>query len=306
MFSKRILTLTAMSVMALALIAASACGSETKSPGGIEHVADDTDSSGKVAAANENDPTTIEPTDPGAVSMGMPIAGDLGAGNEMIVVLDGALSSEGIPDPTDGTRLNDDELFPNGESRGGADPLDTDAVNDLPVLIAEPSTAPAVREDVEISDGLPLASGVINPDSCDNVLPPAPEPFEIITRSTTDAAKTDNAAINTMCTAWYASDLNEHSASVALIAMSSDEAARAHYELLRSQFTEGGIMFDEQRSGNQDSLTATIDQGGIGAMTVVRVGANLISAHNGPASDQKAWNFSWLLEIAYDTLDRLQ
>jgi hypothetical protein len=300
----RFITLAAMSIMALALVAASACGSDSKSPGGIEHVADD--AAGKVAAANENDPTTIEPTDPGAVSMGMPIAGDLGADNDMIVVLDGALGSEGIPDPTDGTRLNDDELFPNGESRGGADPLDTDAVNDLPILIAEPSTDPAVGEDVEISDGLPLASGVINPDSCANVLPPASEPFEIKTRSATDSAKSDNPAVITMCTPWYVSDLNEHSASVALITMNSDESAMAHYELLQNEFSQGGIKFDEQRSGNQDSLTATIDQGGIGAMAVVRIGSDLISVHNGPTSDQKEWNINWMLEIAHDTLDRLQ
>ncbi len=306
MFSRRILTVAAMSIMALALIAASACGSETKSPGGIEHVADDTDSSGKVAAANENDPTTIEPIDPGAVSQGMLIAGNVDPDSDMIAVLDGALGSEGIPDPADGTRLNDDELFPNGESRGGADPLDTDAINELPILIAEPETDPAARDDVEISDGLPLAGdSTINPDSCQNVLPHPSEPFELKTLSATDGAKADNPSINTMCTAWYVSDLNEHSVSVALIAMNNDEAATAHYELLHNEFSQGGIEYDEQRSGSQDLLTATIDQGGIGAMVVVRIGPNLISVHNGPTSDQKEWNISWMLEIAHDTLDRL-
>ena len=50
---------------------------------------------------------------------------------------------------------------------------------------------------------------------------------------------------------------------------------------------------------------ATIDQGGIGAMAVVRIGSDLISVHNGPSSDQKEWHIDWMLEIAYDTLDRV-
>ena len=113
MFSKRTLTFSAMSIMALVLIAGSACGSDTQDSK-VASSGDDSDA--QIAAANENDPTTIEPIDPGAVSMGMPIAGDLGADGDMI-----AIGSEGIPDPTDGTRLNDDELFPSGESRDGVD-----------------------------------------------------------------------------------------------------------------------------------------------------------------------------------------
>ncbi len=232
--------------------------------------------------------------------MGMPIAGDFGADSDMI-----AIGSEGVPDPADGTRLNDDELFPNGESRDGADPLDTDNINELPILIGEPITDPADRDDVEISDGLPLANGTINPDSCENVLPHAPEPFEIRTLSATDTAKVGNPDLNTMCTTWYTSDLNEHSASAALITMSTEAAAIAHYELLQSEFSQGGIKFDEERNGKQDLLTATIDQGGIGAMAVVRSGSNLISVHNGPTSDQKEWTLAWMIEIAHDTLDRL-
>lgn len=305
MFTKRIITVSAMSVMALALIAASACGSETKSPGGIEHVADD--AVAKVAAQqDEHEPTTIEPVDPGAdtVAIGQAVE-DGNLENDMIVVLDGAIAvgSEGIPAPTDGTRLNDDELFPNGESRGGADPLDTDNIHELPELEAEPQQDPG---DIEISDPLPLVDGVINPDSCENVLPPAPESFTIKTHSATDPAKSDNPAVETMCTAWYASDIHEHSASIALIAMNGEDAALDHYDLLKSQFTQGGIKFEEQQSRNQDWLTARIDQGGIGEMVVVRIGSNLASVHNGPTSDQKEWNGRWMLEIAHSALERMQ
>jgi hypothetical protein len=295
MITKRILTVGAMSVMALALIAASACGSDTKSPGGIEHVADD--AAGKVAAQDDGNPTTIEPTDP--ASLGMAVE-DGNLENDMIAVLEGeAVGSRGIPDPTGGTRLNDDELFIEGEPRTGADPLDTDNINELPQLIEEPQKDPGNPGDIEVSDGLPLADGsMINPDSCENVLPYAPEPFEIKTLSATDSAKADNPAIHTMCTAWYTSDLIEHSASAALIWMNNEEAAIAHYEMLQSQFAQGGIKYDEKRGTGQDSLTATIDQGGIGAMAIVRIGSNLISV-------QKEWNIDWMMEIAYDTLDRL-
>ena len=216
-----------------------------------------------------------------------------------------AIDSQGAPDPTGGTRLNDDELYPNGESRDGADPLDTDNINDLPILADGPQRDPADTVDIEISDGLPLANGTINPDSCENVLPPAPEPFEIKTLSATDTAKVGNPDLNTMCTAWYTSDLNEHSASAALITMSSEEAAIAHYELVQGEFAQGGIKFEEKRSDSKDLLTAAIDQGGIGAMAIVRIGPNLISLHNGPTSDQKEWSIDWMLEIAHDTLDRV-
>jgi len=288
-----------MSVMALALVAASACGSDNKSPGGIEHVADGDDAAGKVAAQDDHSPTTIEPTDPGTSgSIGMAVPdGDLD--NDMIVVLDGAM------DPADGTRLNDDELFPNGESRGGADPLDTDVIHELPELEVEPQRDPSDSVDIEVSDGLPLADGVINPDSCENVLAHPAEPFELKTHSATDPAKADNPNLNTMCTAWYSSDIHEHSVSIALIAMNGDEASIAHYELLQSEFDQGGIKFDEERSGDQDWLTAKIDQGGIGEMVVLRIGANLVSVHNGPTSDQKAWNAQWMLEIAHSTLERI-
>jgi hypothetical protein len=304
----RFITLFAMSIMALALIGASACGSDTQEADPIEHVAGDSavaaggdgdDSGPKIGAVVENDSTTIEPTDPGVVSQGMPIAGDRGADGDMIVVLDGEM------DPADGTRLNDDELFPDGESRGGADPLDTDVVHDLPILIEEPQKDSENTGDIEVSDGLPLADGTINPDSCENVLPHPSEPFELKTLSATDSAKSDNSNINTMCIAGYSSDIHEHAVSVALVTMNSDEAAIAHYELLQGEFAQGGIKFDEQRSDDRDWLTATIDQGGIGAMAIVRVGSDLISVHNGPTSDQKQWNIDWMLDLADVTLERI-
>lgn len=294
MFSKRILTMSAMSLMAVALLIASACSSETQ----VSEVADSSDDNGAISSQSsggDDRPTTIEPDEPAAIgSEGIPDP-NADTDGSMIAVLDGA-------DADNGTRLSDDELFADGEPRDGAEPLDTDSVHDLSDFADGPVRDPA---DSEISDGLPLAEGVLNPDSCENVLPPAPEPFEIKTRSATDPAKADNAAVETMCTAWYSSDVNENSASLSLIMMSDAEAAIGHYDVLRSQFSQGSIEFEEQRSRSQDWLTTTLDQGGIGSMVVLRIGANLVSVHSGPTSDQKEWSSHWMLDLAHSTLERV-
>ncbi len=90
-----------MSIMAFALVAAIACGSDTD-------VALPASGGGDVNpnVETERDPTNIDPELSG--SMGLPAPGAENT-DEMIVMLDGAL------DPADGeTRLNDDELYVEG------------------------------------------------------------------------------------------------------------------------------------------------------------------------------------------------
>ncbi len=284
-----------MSIMAFALVAAIACGSDTD-------VALPATGGGDANPHVEtgHDPTDIEPELSG--SLGLPAPGAENT-DEMIVMLDGAL------DPADGeTRLNDDELYVEGEPRGGADPdgvigellsIDNDTPNE--------SELPIIDLVKEVADGSGLVtSGLVNPDTCDNALPPPHESLELRTRSTTDVAKADNPAIITMCTAWYAGPRGQNFVSIALIAMNSNEAANTHYELLRSQFSDGGVAFDEQSSRNRDWLTAIVDQGGIGAMAIVRIGSNLASVHNGPTSDQPEWNVGWMLDLADRVVEQLQ
>ncbi len=313
MYSRRLLTLAAMSIMALALIAATACGSDTQDA--IPSARDD--GAANTSVESDLDQTTIEPADTGSTSMGMPAPGAIGV-DEMIVVLDGAMNDE--DGSHDGSRLADGELYVDGEPRRDVNTDDTSVIHERPDIELDPvgtsDDVPSIQpeqEPKEVQDGSGLVNGgfpnpdtLINPDGCENVLAPPTEPFELKIRTATDSAKVDNPAVETMCTAWYTSDVNEHSVSVSLIVMSNEEAASAHYKLLQDQFDVGGIKFDSQRSGSQDWLTATVDQGGIGAMAVLRIGSDLVSVHSGPTSDQKEWSIEWMLEIAHSTLERLQ
>jgi hypothetical protein len=290
--NKRLLTLAAISIMALALIAATACGSDTQdaipASGG--------DSGSIVANEDDHNPTTIEPQLVG--SEGIPNPADLDT-DEVIAVLDGVM------DPADGTRLTDDELYPDGEPRPEIDPdtgiihelLDTDTqTGDDPLTILPVKESPTSGS-ID-SGGFPNPDNLVNPDNCENALPRPEEPFELQTRTATDSAMVGNPAITAMCIAWYTSDTNENFVSTSLITMDSEEAAMAHYEVLQSQFAEGGVEYDEQRSEHTDRLTATADLGGVGTMVIIRVGPNLVSVHNGPTSDQSEWTTDWMLDLA--------
>lgn len=293
---KRFITTAALALMALALIAMAGCASETTE---AQPILDPTAAAQDLQSQqDEHNPTTIEPIEQGSIGIPAPGTDDT---KETIVVLDGALDG-------DAPIADGEQLFIEGESREGADP-DTAVIHELPdgdPNAVDNDDPPAILPVKEVPDGSGLvSSGFPNPDSCENALPPAREPFELKTRSATDSASADNPAITAMCTAWYVSDVDEHSVSVAVITMNSDEAASAHYELLQSQFVDSGVKFDEQRSRNRDWLTATVDQGGIGAMAIVRVGSNLVSVHNGPTSDQPQWNIDWMLDLADSTVERL-
>jgi hypothetical protein len=290
MRTKRLLTLGAMSIMALALIAATACGSDSEP---ARPAADGDDSAPKISAQS-----TVETEPEQSASIGMPAPGAQNT-DEMIVVLDGALD-------TDNTTI--EPLYVKGESREGADPA-TSVIHELPDggPVANPDNeATEILPVREVPDGSGLVSGgFVNPDSCDNVLPPPTEPTELKTHSATDTAKADNPAIKTMCLAWYAGAPGSESVSVGLIVMYEDEDAIDHYALLKSEFADQGITFDEHASGDRDWLTAAIDQEGLGTMVIIRIGSKLLSVHNGPTSDQPVWDTNWMLDMAEQVLEQL-
>lgn len=295
MRNSRLLTLAAMTLMSLALIAAVACSSETED---ADLVADD--SGAKISAQS-----TVETEPEQVASLGMPAPGSEDE-NEMIVVLDDA----GAP-ITDGSQDDGDPepLFVDGEPREGADPV-TSTTRELPddggiVVVPQQETSGSLPVK-EVSDGSGLvSSGMINPDSCDNVLPNPPEPLELKTRSATDYAKADNPAINTMCMAWYVADPDQDFVSVAVIAMNADDAAIAHYAVVHGEFESSGVEIREQKGRDRDWMTAEINQGGIGEMAIVRIGSNLVSVHNGPTSDQPEWNGRWMLDLADSIAEQL-
>ena len=290
MRTKRLLALGAMSIMALALIATTACGSDTEAA----KPAAGGDADAKITAQS-----TVETEPEQSSSLGMPVP-DAPNIDEMIVVLDGALDT------------SDTQLEPIFNEGGGrylrADPA-TSVIRELPDggPIADPDNeATEILPVKEVPDGNGLVSGgMVNPDTCDNVLPPPTEPMELRTHSATDTAKVDSPALKTMCMAWYAGPRDSESVSVAILIMNEVEAAIDHYALLKSEFSKEGITFDEQSSGDRDWLTANIDQEGMATMVIVRIGSKLASAFNGPTSDQPVWDAGWILDLSDQVLEQL-
>ena len=93
MRTKRFLALTAMSLMAVALIAAAGCGSDTPASGGVDNQSPSTPAAnvpGPVAQSTTPAETEV------AASLGMPAPGS--EDDEKIVVLDGALEDGGHDD----------------------------------------------------------------------------------------------------------------------------------------------------------------------------------------------------------------
>ena len=65
-----------------------------------------------------------------------------------------------------------------------------------------------------------------------------------------------------MCVAYYTSDAAEGSLSIALIAMNSTDAATDHYDILRNEFSSGGVEFKEQRSGDHRPQLSDLRESG--------------------------------------------
>jgi hypothetical protein len=296
----RLLTLASMSLIAIALIAAAGCSSETEDSKVVSG-----DSAPKISAQS-----TVETEPEQVASLGMPAPGSEDE-NEMIVVLE-----DGVAPITDGSRDLDDvktePLFVEGEPREGADPVSSE-IRELPdgggIAIVpqeetEEASDPLTVREVPDASGL-VSSGFINPDSCDNVLPQPTAPLVLRTRSATDTAKADNPAINTMCMAWYVDNPDEDFVSVVVLAMNSDDAAIAHYAVLHGEFENGGMEIREQKGRDRDWMAVEINQGGIGEMAIVRIGSNLVSVHNGPTSDQAEWDSRWIHDLADSVAEQL-
>ena len=108
-----------------------------------------------------------------------------------------------------------------------------------------------------------------------------------------------------MCMAWYADNPDEDFVSVVVLTMNSDDPAIAHYAVLHGEFENGGMEIREQKGRDRDWMAVVINQGGIGEMTIVRIGSNLVSVHNGPTSDQSEWDSRWIFDLADSVADQL-
>ena len=288
---KRLLVLTAISLMALGLVAAAGCASDS----GSATIVQSADTIEPIPADQSD--SESEPEQSGSIGIPAPGADDV---DEMIV-LDGALDSddEGHDGPV-GAPITE------GEHSESVRPGDV-KIQELPET--DPTTGddvPSILPVSEVPDDSGLVyDGIMNPDSCEGVLQPAKYPFELETSTATDSAKSDNPAINTMCLASYSSDAHESSLTVALITMNSADAAIAHYGIFEGSFADSGIDYSEQNSRDRDLIIATVDLDGMGAMVILRVGSNLVSLHNGPTSDNPQWPTDLMLDLADSILERL-
>jgi hypothetical protein len=201
MRAKRFLML--ITVMALAITAAVACGSDTQPAAQTTDTATDTLIAPKVAAQSTIPSETEQPASPG-----MPVQG--AEDTSEIVVLDGAFDTDDEEDESTS------RLVPvSGERRDGADP-DNVVVRELPDGDGDSAVGdedvPSILPVKEVPDGSGLVSGgVLNPDSCEGVLGPAPESFVLKTRTATDTTSADNPVITAMCLAYYSSDTSSDS-----------------------------------------------------------------------------------------------
>ena len=169
-----------------------------------------------------------------------------------------------------------------------------------PIAVAPRST---------VVPGGPNVSGLftgtpINPDTCEGVLDPAPESFELETRSASEAAMADNPAILSMCTAIYSSATDENFLTVAVVTMNSTDAALAQYEVVRGDLADNGALFFEQRDLDRDLLAANVNHSGIGVIVVLRSGSSLVSIHNGPSSEQSLWQTDLMIDLSDSVIER--
>ena len=269
MRTKLLFMLATVAVMALGLVAAAGCASETDE---AQVVSDDT---GARPTGQSTDTTLTEPQQ--SASLSVPAPGFEGV-PEMIVA-DG--TGDGYGDST------------------GAPVAEGPVIE--PIAVAPRSTVvPGGPNAGRIITGTP-----INPDTCEGVLDPAPESFELETRSASEAAMADNPAILSMCTATYSSATGENFLSVTVVTMNSADAAADHYDIVQSSVAGSGAPFDEKRTGESDFLTVIADQGGIGTIIVLRIGRNMVQVHNGPSSEQSPWQTDLMIELADSVIERL-
>jgi hypothetical protein len=92
-------------------------------------------------------------------------------------------------------------------------------------------------------------------------------------QSLTDSGRAGSEPIDSMCAAVYeTANPGDPFLSVALIRFSADDAAEARYDLIKGGFVTQGVAIsevDNAAEGLLDRVSAPIDSGGIGRMTVL-------------------------------------
>jgi hypothetical protein len=141
--------------------------------------------------------------------------------------------------------------------------------------------------------------------TCAGVLgSPAPG-YVLNTRNATDSAHADNPDIQSMCTAtWDRSVAGGEFLSVALITLSSNQAAADHFQLVASGLVDTPQVAGDSHDVGPEILGAVINQGGIGSIVISRDHRVLVSTHSGPETNSESvWNVDFLMETAASILE---
>lgn len=155
-----------------------------------------------------------------------------------------------------------------------------------------------------------LATGSVDPETCEGVLgsPPATHTLEL--RSLTQSAQQESQQIEAMCSAVYeTSNPGDPFLTIALIKFDSDTPSIERYDLIKSAFTTFGNPISEVNNaddGALDHFSALIDSDGIGRTTVLRQKNWVMTSSNGPTTADSLWTTDDLLVIGESILERAQ
>jgi hypothetical protein len=129
-------------------------------------------------------------------------------------------------------------------------------------------------------------------------------------QSLTDSGQGGSENIDSMCAAVYeTANPGDPFLTVALIGFSADDAAAAHYDLLKGVFVTQGVAISEVDSAEEDLLdrvSALIDSDGIGRTTVLRQKNWLLTASVGPTTDDSLWTAADIQLIGESIIARAQ
>ncbi len=155
-----------------------------------------------------------------------------------------------------------------------------------------------------------LSTESINPATCEGVLGSPPGTHTLELQSLTDSGQGGSERIDSMCAAVYeTSNPGDPFLTVALIRFDADDAAQAHYDLLKGVFVTQGVAISEVDSADEgllDGVSALIDSDGIGRTTVLRQKNWVLTVSVGPTTDDSLWTTADIQLIGESIVVRAQ
>jgi hypothetical protein len=153
-----------------------------------------------------------------------------------------------------------------------------------------------------------LSSEPLDPLTCQGALATPSGALSLELQSLTETASTGDVALDSMCAAVYqTSTPGDPFLTVALINFDGDQAAVAHYNLLKTAFVaEGGALseVDGADEASLDRFSMLIDRDGIGRTTVLRKTTWVATVSVGPTTSDSPWTARDIEVIGQSILNR--